>query len=144
MQGICLLRPRKIKDVHQKKVAAKEQLLAVHNCIQHVGFSFDQIWPEEGLRPIDPLIETRLSHEFEGETRTYVHNAITKECHWEPLNGEHYRLVLAPDEGSSLFTGFMFLASKGAAIGFNRDERYSVCRKFFPAYRFCVSGLLAA
>ncbi|CAE7453368.1 unnamed protein product, partial [Symbiodinium microadriaticum] len=102
---------------------SEEQLLAVHNCIQHVGFSFDQIWPEEGLRPIDPLIETRLSHEFEGETRTYVHNAITKECHWEPLNGEHYRLVLAPDEGSSLFTGFMFLASKGAAIGFNRDER---------------------
>ncbi|CAE7360416.1 unnamed protein product [Symbiodinium sp. CCMP2592] len=115
-------RPRKIKEVHQKKLAAKEQLQALHNCIQHMGINFDQLWPDESLRPINPLMEQRLCHRFEGEDRMYVHNAMTSECHWEPLNGAHYRLVLAPDEGSSLFTGFMFLASKGAAIGFNRDE----------------------
>ena len=103
-----------------------------------MGMNFDDIWPKEKLQPVDPSTQVRLCHEFEGERRMYIHNLMDGSSHWEHLGEDHCRLILSPDEGSSLFAGFVFMAHKGAAIGFNRDERLLVCTSCYEKHLYLL------
>ena len=116
-------RPRALNEIQQERVDAKENMKAVMHVLQHVNIDFDDIFPQDLLQPVDRVAETRHHHVIEGVDMAFVVNAVSGESRFDvPFHNTHTRLVLAPDEGGPLFAAFQYLASKGAAVGLNRDE----------------------
>ena len=117
---LTILRPKVLGEIKQKKLAAREHLRAVLNCLNHLDL--DMSVPKNVLRPIDPTCEFRSHHGH----LPFISNKITGCSRWDaPVDVEesnHMRLILGADEGSPLFTAVMFLHSKNVAVRLARDE----------------------
>ena len=73
------------------------------------------------LKPVDHAQGERRAQDKDG--RPFVWSITTGRSFWdEPDYSAVRRVVLLPDEGSSLFSGYQFAASRGVPILFNRDE----------------------
>ena len=114
-------RPRALSALKEERLAAKEQIKAATNILQHLGYDFDQCFPRRPLRQIGNG-ESRFVHNLNGERRDFI---VTEagEAVWDfPDRGDHLRVVFHPDEGSALFAGYEYLAQQGCAVALRRDE----------------------
>ena len=123
------LRPRRLGEIQQKRLASRENLKAVSNVLQHVALDLDSIFSSDVLQPIRPSCEERLIHRVGDHRLAYVRNKETGDCRWDHprKDPDLLRLVLSPDEGGPLFCGYQFLSSKGGAVILNRDESCPAC-----------------
>ena len=119
---ISPLRPKVIGRIKQKKIAAREHLRAVLNCLSQL--ELDLAVPQEPLKRVDPTCEVRLFH----GNAAFRWNKVDGTAKWDtPTDrpgcaGQHLRLVLHADEGSPLFSAVMFLHSRNVAVQLVRDE----------------------
>ena len=109
-----------ISGMKQRKLAAREHLRAVLNCLNQL--ELDLAVPENILRPIDPTCETRCHY----DDIPFITNGTTGCARWDaPCKHQphsHMRLVLGADEGSPLYAAVMYLHSKDVAVRLVRDE----------------------
>ena len=118
----CLMnpRPRAISGIKQRKLAAREHLRAVLNCLNQLDL--DLSTPETILRPIDTSCEMRTHY----DNIPFVTDQNTGCSRWdapcEYMENSHLRLVLGADEGSPLFAAVQFLHSRDVAVRLVRDE----------------------
>ena len=119
------IRPKVLGEIKQKKLAAREHLRAVLNCLNHLDL--DMAIPKNVLRPVDPTCEFRSHH---GHV-PFISNKTTGCSRWDApndfLDASHMRLILGADEGSPLFTAVMFLHSNHVAVRLARDELQLDC-----------------
>ena len=97
---------------------------AVANILQHLAMDLDDTWPDQGLRAVDPLAETRELYTIGEKTLAFIYNKTSGEARWDTIfaSTDHTRIILSPDEGGRLFCGYVHLANAGSAVGFIRDE----------------------
>ena len=123
------MRSRYLKGIRQQRLASREQLKAVGHTLQMLYLDFKSLMPADAsrLRPVVPGVEVRVK---ETGTPAYVFNTNTGEAKWDTIHCKrpdvcdsgHVRLVLEPDEGGPLFCAFNYMATRGYAVGFIRDE----------------------
>ena len=123
-------RPRIISSLHQEKLTAREHIRAVGNVLNHMGISLDDIFPPKPLRPLSP--SSGNSHELTNWTTRLCLTFTSIEDgsgRWDvpPPESHHIRLIVCPDEGSPLFSSYVFLATKNASINLCRDELLLGC-----------------
>ena len=117
-------RPKALGALREQRLAAKQELKAVRNILDHANFDLDTIFSATPLRAIDPAHETRAEHRLGSDVLAFHVNTTTGECTWAavmPGEDTTVRLVLAPDEGGPLFACYQYLALQGAKVTLNRD-----------------------
>ena len=118
------LRPKALGALKEQRLAAKQELKAVRNILEHANFDLDTIFPENPLRAVDPAQEIRTVHRLGSDVLAFHVNTSTGEATWAavmPGADKAARLVLAPDEGGPLYASYQYLALQGAKITLNRD-----------------------
>ncbi|CAE7343813.1 unnamed protein product, partial [Symbiodinium necroappetens] len=114
------IRPRVLKTIKQKRLAAREELKAVLHTISLAGMELQK--PDHVLRPADSSSgEVRL---FRGN-QPFLWSPSTGNGHWDMVlesQQNRLRLVLSPDEGGPLWAAFTWMANQGYKINFIRDE----------------------
>ena len=123
-------RPKALSSIREDRLAARQELKAITNVLDYAGVNLDSIFPSDPLLPLDPSCERRTSCSVNGQTWSYIYNLETMETRWDcptPRNTKHVRLVLSPDEGSPLYSGYQFLTYNNAAAALNRDELPLYC-----------------
>ncbi|CAE7336219.1 unnamed protein product [Symbiodinium microadriaticum] len=119
--------PKALNSLKEDRLAAKQELKAICNIMQHTGLDLDSLWPSEPLRPLNPDFEERHIHVMGKEQLAFIRDIRTDQCRWDvPLahTAKHLRLVLCPDQGSPLFAGYQYLCHNDAAVALIRDEMY--------------------
>ena len=117
-------RPKALGALREQRLAAKQELKAVRNILEHANFDLDTIFSATPLRAIDPAHEPRAEHRLGSDVLAFHVNTTTGECTWAavmPGEDTTVRLVLAPDEGGPLFACYQYLALQGAKVTLNRD-----------------------
>ena len=122
-------RPRIISSLHQEKLTAREHIRAVGNVLNHMGISLDEIFPPKPLRPLSPSSEILTNYKLDDKTMPYITSIEDGSGRWDvpPPESHHIRLIVCPDEGSPLFSSYVFLATKNASINLCRDELLLGC-----------------
>ena len=113
-------RPRALGKIRQKRLAAREQL----RCIGHT-LSILEVELLLGTRRLRPRDCTQEERRLVVDGKAFLWNPQTGSSTWDALVPQdllEFRLVLAPDEGSSLFCEFSWLAAAGFRVNFLRDE----------------------
>ena len=127
MQDSC--RPKALTALREERMAAKQELKAISNVLSYAGVALDSIFPENALRPPVPGQEQRHCVKVGNEHWAFIVNPSNMEWRWDtPATSEtkHVRLVLCPDEGGPLYSGFQFLCHNDAAVALHRDESHLV------------------
>ena len=122
-------RPKALSALREERMAAKQELKAISNVLSYAGVALDSIFPDNALRPPVPGQEERLSFKVGNEQWAFIVNPSTLECRWDTpqiSESKHVRLVLCPDEGGPLYSGFQFLCHNDAAVALHRDESHRV------------------
>ena len=113
-------RPKAISTIRQKKLAAREQLQALLHTLNMLDLELKL--PEHGLHAADTANgEVRIS----SPDGCFLWNANTGHAVWDKIledDLQDLRVVLSPDEGSSMFCCYAFLAGNGFRVGWCRDE----------------------
>ncbi|CAE6939951.1 unnamed protein product [Symbiodinium sp. CCMP2592] len=124
--------PRIISGLHQDKLTAREHIRAVGNVLNHLGVALDDIFPKSPLKPLAPTSEILATYEMDGKTMPFVASLQDATSRWDVPDTEsaHVRLIVCPDEGSPMFSSYVFLATRNAAINLCRDELLLGCYLF--------------
>ena len=132
-------RPRSLSRIKQERLASKEQLRAVFHCmellelpVEFAKHTYPTADPEKGV----------YRHAHEG--RAFLHCAKTGEATWANFRHDPalIRVVLNPDEGSTLYTGFQFLALRSFPVSFRRDELPCGGIRDSQTYHVCIGVIL--
>ncbi|CAE7579412.1 unnamed protein product [Symbiodinium sp. CCMP2592] len=120
--------PRIISGLHQDKLTAREHIRAVGNVLNHLGVALDDIFPKSPLKPLAPTSEILATYEMDGKTMPFVASLQDATSRWDVPDTEsaHVRLIVCPDEGSPMFSSYVFLATRNAAINLCRDELHKL------------------
>ncbi|CAE7037809.1 unnamed protein product, partial [Symbiodinium sp. CCMP2456] len=112
-----------------------------------------QIKMEEGQKIVDKFAETaaegkqaKLKKMHLGTIKTrmvedgkaWLWDPATGEACWDcltPRHQSHLRLILAPDEGSTLWAAFTFLASQNFKVNFVRDELHKLQNHYLRLFQ---------
>ncbi|CAE7370976.1 unnamed protein product [Symbiodinium necroappetens] len=125
-------RPKALGALREQRLAAKQELKAVRNILEHANFDLDSIFPETPLRPTAHADEIRCEHRVGSEVLAFHVSTTTGESTWAavmPEADKAVRLVLAPDEGGPLYACYQFMALQNAKVTLNRDALLLVyCR----------------
>ncbi|CAE7582444.1 unnamed protein product, partial [Symbiodinium sp. CCMP2456] len=113
--------PKTIGKLRQQKLAAREHLKAVLHVVSLLELHLQP--PTPLLRPVNPQQLERREY-YDG--RAYITDERTGAAIWNDIPVEQapslVRLVLCPDEGSPLYSGYQFLAQRGLPLALLRDE----------------------
>lgn len=113
-------RPKTLSRIKQKKLAAREQLRCVLHVLDILGLEL--LLPTTRLRPIDLSAgEQRIAR----KNQHFLWSKDNGEASWDAITDasrQDLRLILAPDEGSSLYCSFAWMASAGFPVILLRDE----------------------
>ncbi|CAE7813766.1 unnamed protein product [Symbiodinium sp. KB8] len=117
-------RPRILSGLHQEKLTAREHIRAVANVLNHLGVSLDDIFPKKPLKPLSPSSEILMNYTLGEKTMPFITSVEDGDSRWDvPDAGSHHiRLIVCPDEGSPMFSSYVFLATRNASINLCRDE----------------------
>ncbi|CAE7331982.1 unnamed protein product [Symbiodinium microadriaticum] len=119
-QAVGQKKPKAISTIRQKKLAAREQLQALLHTLNMLDLELKL--PEHGLHAADTANgEVRIS----SPDGCFLWNANTGHAVWDKIledDLQDLRVVLSPDEGSSMFCCYAFLAGNGFRVGWCRDE----------------------
>ncbi|CAE7820525.1 unnamed protein product [Symbiodinium sp. CCMP2592] len=114
-------RPKTIGKLRQQKLAAREHLKAVLHVVSLLDLQLQP--PSPLLRPVKHEQHERRDY-YDG--RAYITDQTTGAAVWNDIPVEQapglVRIVLCPDEGSPLYSGFQFLAQRGLPLALLRDE----------------------
>ena len=118
-----------LKDIKQKRLAAREELKAVLHTLSLAGMELHK--PDHVLRPVDTSSgELRL---LKGN-KPFLWNPSTGNGQWDYVwDCSALRLVVSPDEGGPLWSAFLWLSSRGHKVHFVRDELRLICITGFHA-----------
>ena len=112
-----LPRPKALSALKEQRLAAKQELKAVRNILEHANFDLDTIFPESPLK-------ARNLHKVGSQVLAFYTSTATGESTWAAVRPEEdraTRLVLAPDEGGPLYACYQFMALQDAKVTLNRD-----------------------
>ncbi|CAE6956521.1 unnamed protein product [Symbiodinium sp. CCMP2592] len=118
--GSTKTRPKAISSIRQKKLSAREQMRACMHVLSVLDLEL--LVGDSFLRPLDAQKGEKRMVE---DGKAWLWDPSTGEAAWDCLTPRHQsnlRLVLAPDEGSTLWSAFTFLASQSFKVNFVRDE----------------------
>ncbi|CAE7299579.1 unnamed protein product, partial [Symbiodinium sp. KB8] len=118
--GSIKIRPKAISKIRQKKLSAREQMRACMHVLSVLDLEL--LVGTDVLRPLDPV---RGEKRIMEDGNAWLWDPATGEASWDcltPRHQSHLRLVVAPDEGSTLWAAFTFLASQNFKVNFVRDE----------------------
>ena len=119
-------RPKALNALREDRLAAKQELKAVSNALDHIGLSLDNLFPSCPCAPVDADSEVRRQHTLNDEVLSFVVKRDTGASRWDTVvEGQgcnSLRLMLCPDQGGPLYSAYQFLAHHGANVGFIRDE----------------------
>ncbi|CAE7596873.1 unnamed protein product [Symbiodinium sp. CCMP2456] len=129
-------RPKAISTIRQKKLAAREQLQALLHTLNMLDLELKL--PEHGLHAADTANgEVRIT----SPDGCFLWNANTGQAVWDKImeaDLKDLRVVLSPDEGSSMFCCFAFLAANGFRVGWCRDELQLGLFSGFATSQCCI------
>ncbi|CAE7236720.1 unnamed protein product [Symbiodinium sp. CCMP2592] len=74
--------PKALGAIREQRLAAKQELKAVRNILEHANFDLDSIFPETPLRPTVPASEIRGQHRVGSEVLAFNVNTSTGESTW--------------------------------------------------------------
>lgn len=127
LHGFITPRPKVLGLIKQRRLAAREEVQAVMHTLSLAGLELRK--PERILRPPDLKSgETRLTDASLGPMLWHTESGAAQ---WDvvlPEDLQELRVVLAPDEGGPLWSGFQWLAKQGYRIGFLPDLLSPVSR----------------
>ncbi|CAE7225019.1 unnamed protein product [Symbiodinium sp. CCMP2592] len=118
--GSTQTRPKAISKIRQKKLSAREQMRACMHVLSVLDLEL--LVGDQVFRPLDT---TRGEKRMLEDGKAWLWDPATGEASWDcltPRHQSHLRLILAPDEGSTLWSAFTFLAGKNFKVNFVRDE----------------------
>ena len=117
-------RPRILSGLHQEKLTAREHIRAVANVLNHLGVSLDDIFPKKPLKPLSPSSEILMNYTLGEKTMPFITSVEDGDSRWDipDADSHHIRLIVCPDEGSPMFSSYVFLATRNASINLCRDE----------------------
>ncbi|CAE7211126.1 unnamed protein product, partial [Symbiodinium sp. KB8] len=116
--------PKALGALREQRLAAKQELKAVRNILEHANFDLDTIFPESPLKAANPAEQVRHQHKAGSQLLAFYTNTRTGDATWAAVRPEEDRaprLVLAPDEGGPLYACYQFLALQNAKVTLNRD-----------------------
>ncbi|CAE7566035.1 unnamed protein product [Symbiodinium sp. CCMP2592] len=121
--------PKTLSRIKQKKLAAREQLRCVLHVLDILGL--EMLLPTTRLRPVDLSAgEQRVANK---NKQHFLWNPHNGEASWDAItetSREDLRLILAPDEGSSLYCSFAWMASAGFSVMLLRDELHKLSNHY--------------
>ena len=114
-------RPKTVGKLRQQKLAAREHLKAVLHVVSLLDLELQPPCPL--LRPVKHEQHERREY-YDG--RACITDQRTGAAVWNDIPVEQarglVRIILCPDEGSPLYSGFQFLAQRGLPLTLLRDE----------------------
>ncbi|CAE7354990.1 unnamed protein product, partial [Symbiodinium microadriaticum] len=120
--------PKTLSRIKQKKLAAREQLRCVLHVLDILGLEL--LLPTTRLRPIDLSAgEQRIAR----KNQHFLWSKDNGEASWDAITDasrQDLRLILAPDEGSSLYCSFAWMASAGFPVILLRDELHKLSNHY--------------
>ena len=119
-----LPRPKAPSALKEQRLAAKQELKAVRNILEHANFDLGTIFPESPLKAGNPAEQVRNLHKVGSQVLAFYTSTATGESTWAAVRPEEdraTRLVLAPDEGGPLYACYQFMALQDAKVTLNRD-----------------------
>ena len=72
-------RPKALGALREQRLAAKQELKAVRNILEHANFDLDSIFPETPLRPTAHADEIRCEHRVGSEVLAFHVSTTTGE-----------------------------------------------------------------
>ena len=114
-----MLRPKTLSRIKQERLASKEHMRAVLHSLELLDV---QLIPAENAYPAADPSQSVYRDYHDG--RAFLYSAASGEATWMTFqeSPQMTRVILNPDEGGPLHTGYQFLAAKGLPISFRRDE----------------------
>ena len=112
-------RPRTSSRIRQERLASKEHLRAVFHVLELLELPLFQ--PNEQYKAADPSNGVlRWTH----EQKAFTFDAKTGEAQWVGFKDDspNTRVILNPDEGGPLYSGYQYLAQAHFPISLRRDE----------------------
>ncbi|CAE7029006.1 unnamed protein product [Symbiodinium sp. KB8] len=112
--------PKMISKIRQKKLSAREQMRACMHVLSVLDLEL--LVGTQVLRPLDTARNEKRIME---DGKAWLWDPNTGEATWDhltPMHKSNLRLILAPDEGSTLWAAFTFLANRNFKVNFVRDE----------------------
>ncbi|CAE7242670.1 unnamed protein product [Symbiodinium microadriaticum] len=131
--GSIKIRPKAISKIRQKKLSAREQMRACMHVLSVLDLEL--LVGTVVLRPLDPA---RGEKRMVEDGKAWLWDPATGEASWDcltPRHQSHLRLVLAPDEGSTLWAAFTFLASQNFKVNFVRDELHKLQNHYLRLFQ---------
>ena len=111
------LRPKTISKIKQQRLSTREHLKAVIHSLELLECELHL--PKltlAGARPQDHVAVEK------SDNRSFRCNTQSGESEWLCLDTKLLRLVLQGDQGGPLYSGYQYLAGRGFAVSFIRDE----------------------
>lgn len=84
----------------------------------------DDIFPKNPLKALSPSSEILTTYTLGDKTMPFITSVDDGGSRWDvpDADSEHIRLIVCPDEGSPMFSSYVFLATRNASINLCRDE----------------------
>ena len=113
-------RPKTLGKIRQRKLVARDHVRALGHTL--VQMQLDLRIPSSPLRAVLPTEEARCKHNGRPFRWSFLTGAATWEDVYMEQDPSTPRVVLSPDEGSPMFSAFVFMATKGCLVHLARDE----------------------
>ncbi|CAE7610898.1 unnamed protein product [Symbiodinium sp. CCMP2592] len=110
--------PKTISKIKQQRLSTREHLKAVIHSLDLLECELQP--PKQtlaGARPQDHVVVEQYDNKW-----SFRCNTQSGESEWLCVDKKLLRLVLQGDQGGPLYSGYQYLAGKGFAVSFIRDE----------------------